>query len=378
MIIDKEFHSLIPPLTPEEYKQLESNILADGIRDPLITWQGILIDGHNRYQIAQEHGLEYQTAEKLFEGRGAVTEWMICNQFGRRNLSNYQRSLLALKLKPVFEAKAKENLKTSTGGNAPRPLEISTKVDTRQEIARLAGVSDNTIAKVQKIEEQATPEVKAKIATGETSINQAYQQIRKAEKVQEVESVIAAHSTAETGVTDIFSTDKKYNIVYADPAWTYGEWGNGTREPGIHYNLMKTEDIAALPVSSIAADDCILFMWATYPLLPEALDVVKAWGFKYKTVGFVWVKKNKNADTNFFGLGGWTRANSEICIIGVKGNITRMDAGISQVIESAIEEHSRKPAVTRTLITKLVGELPRIELFSREKTDGWDCWGNEV
>jgi N6-adenosine-specific RNA methylase IME4 len=249
-------------------------------------------------------------------------------------------------------------------------------VDTRQEIAKLAGVSDNTIAKVQKIEAQATPEVKAKIATGETSINQAYQQVRREEKVQAVEAKVQEHKDKPTGSIDIYFTDKKYNIIYADPAWQYFESGN--KNQSLHYKTMTIEELCTLPVGNIADDNCILFLWVTYPILQESFKLIESWGFSYSTCGFVWVKKNKVSDSNFFGCGSWTRANSELCLIATKGTITRLTATISQVIETPIEAHSKKPSIARGLITELVGELPRIELFCRQAEPGWDCWGNEV
>jgi DNA modification methylase len=184
--IKKEFKELIPPLTNEEFKQLEDNCLAEGIREKIITWNGFIIDGHNRYEIATRWNLDYQTESKSFKDENAVKEWMINNQFGRRNLSNYQRSVLALQLEEVFREKAKENL-SKTGGDKKSGLQISAKpiietVDTRKEVAKVANVSHDTIAKVKKIEAVATPEVKAKLSTGEVSINQAYQEIKKEEK----------------------------------------------------------------------------------------------------------------------------------------------------------------------------------------------------
>ncbi len=176
---------------------------------------------------------------------------------------------------------------------------------------------------------------------------------------------------------DIFNTDKKFNIIYADPAWSY--WEGGEKNQSLHYQTMGIEEIKNLPVSNISDDNCILFLWVTFPILKEAFDVIQSWGFKYSTCGFVWVKKNKNADSYFFGNGAWTRANSELCLIATKGSIMRMDASISQVLDDRIMEHSQKPQRVRQLITKLVGELPRIELFSRnENTDGWFNWGNKI
>jgi DNA modification methylase/ParB-like chromosome segregation protein Spo0J len=188
IVIREEFKKLIPALTGEEFKQLEANILSEGIRDPLVLWKGYLVDGHNRYAIATEHGLEYKTVNKDFKDSNEVKEWMILNQFGRRNLSNYQRSVLALQLEEVFSVKAKENLKAS-GENFGKGLQKSAKpiekVDTRKELAKVANVSHDTIAKVKKIEAVATPEVKAQLSTGELSINQAYQEIKKEENKEQ-------------------------------------------------------------------------------------------------------------------------------------------------------------------------------------------------
>ena len=380
LTVDQELKALIPPLTNEEYRQLEANIKAEGIREPIIVWDNTIIDGHNRYEIAIKHNIEYKTIEKHFDSRKDVIEWMILNQFGRRNLSAYQRSILALKLKPVFEEKAKENLHLSQGQGV-KGCQISDKVkvnivDTKKELAKVAGVSHDTIAKVQKIEQKAPEAVKEKIRTGELSINQAYQSVRRLEKIEAVEEKIAEHSETPTGSIDIYATDKKYNIIYADPAWQYFESGN--KNQSLHYKTMTIEDICKLPVKDIADNDCILFLWVTFPILQESFKVMEAWGFKYSTCGFNWIKKNKSSDTNFFGCGSWTRANSELCLIATKGSITRLDATISQVIETPIEEHSRKPAITYELIERLVGKLPRIELFCRQPYEGWDAWGNEI
>lgn len=174
--------------------------------------------------------------------------------------------------------------------------------------------------------------------------------------------------------------DKKYNIIYADPPWSYKVWNKkeGGRTAESHYQTMKIDEIKRLPVGGLAADDCVLFMWATYPCLNEALETIKAWGFKYKTVGFTWVKRNKKSDTWFWGLGHWTRANAEICIIATKGKPKRISKSVHSIIDAPVEEHSKKPDITRDRIVQLMGDLPRIELFARAETPGWDVWGNEV
>jgi len=183
MKILQELESLIPPLSNEEFKQLERNILEEGIREPLITWNGILIDGHNRYRIAQEHDMNYETLEKEFENINRVKEWMIHNQFGRRNLSNYQRSVLALHLDSVFKERAKEKMKLSEGKGIQKSEDLKEpEFIVMKEIGKVANVSHDTIAKVKKIEANATPEVKARLNTGTMSINEAYKEIKKEEK----------------------------------------------------------------------------------------------------------------------------------------------------------------------------------------------------
>ena len=145
-----------------------------------------------------------------------------------------------------------------------------------------------------------------------------------------------------------------------------------------HYPTMKLSDICALPVADIANKDCALFLWATYPNLQEAFEVIKAWKFTYKTVAFTWVKRNKKSPGWFVGLGHWTRANSEICLLATAGKPKRMSKSVRQIVDTPIERHSKKPDIVRDRIAELMGDVPRIELFAREKPQGWDVWGNEA
>ena len=172
----------------------------------------------------------------------------------------------------------------------------------------------------------------------------------------------------------------KYSVIYADPPWqykVYSKKGMG-RSAESHYPTMSIEDIKALPVANLADKDCALFLWVTFPCLLEGFEVIKAWGFSYKPVAFVWVKQNKKADTLFWGMGYWTRSNVEICLLATKGRPKRVHAGIHQVIVSHIEEHSKKPIEVQKRIIQLMGDVPRLELFARRKAEGFDVWGNEV
>jgi N6-adenosine-specific RNA methylase IME4 len=173
---------------------------------------------------------------------------------------------------------------------------------------------------------------------------------------------------------------KKYHIIYADPPWRYVVWSNKGkgRSAESHYPTMSLDEICALPVEELTTPDSALFIWVTFSHLPDVFRVIKAWGFQYKTVAFVWVKKNKKSDGWFWGLGHWTRANAEICILATKGNPCRISKSVHQIIDTPIQEHSKKPDQAREKIVELLGDLPRIELFAREQPPGWDVWGNEV
>ena len=369
MQILQELESLIPPLSNEEFKQLERNILEEGIREPLITWNGILIDGHNRYRIAQEHDMNFETLEKEFENINSVKEWMINNQFGRRNLSNYQRSVLALQLENVFREKAKENLKIYNGNQYDAPCQISDnlqKIDTKKEIAKVANVSHDTIAKVKKIEATATPEVKEKLNTGTMSINEAYKEIKKEEielKRKEIRETFEKQ--------DVEIKDKKYRIIYADPPWKYGNaMPEYVTEPQDYYLLMNTEDICAMPIKDITEKDAVLFLWSTSPHLPEALEVAKAWGFTYKTT-FIWDKIKHN-------MGHYNSVRHEILLVCTKGACT---PDVKRLFDSVVSEerteHSKKPNVFREIIETIYTYGNKIELFARETPEGWDVFGNQ-
>lgn len=170
----------------------------------------------------------------------------------------------------------------------------------------------------------------------------------------------------------------KYKIIYADPPWSYKDKMKGHSFSLEHeYETQSLEWIKKLPVGAVANKDSALFLWATSPLLPEALEVIKSWGFKYKTVAFVWNKKTKNG-LNVSNLGQWTMGNVEICILATKGKPKRICKNIKQLVQAERTIHSKKPDEVRNRITQLMGDEPRLELFARQQTDGWDVFGNEV
>jgi len=176
--------------------------------------------------------------------------------------------------------------------------------------------------------------------------------------------------------------NKKYQIILADPPWSYKVWSKETgsgRSAESHYHTMSLEDIQSLPIQSITDDNAVLFLWVIAPCLLEGIELIKKWGFTFKTIGFTWIKKNKVADSLFWGMGYYTRANAELCLLATKGKILkRVSRSVHQVVYTPIQRHSQKPDEVRKRIVELFGNLPRIELFARERVSGWDAIGNEV
>lgn len=181
---------------------------------------------------------------------------------------------------------------------------------------------------------------------------------------------------------------KKYKIIYADPPWSYNDkMGNDVAFQAMTYPTMNLEEIKKLKINSISDNDCVLFMWAVSPLLKEAFEVIEHWGFRYKTVAFVWNKQTVNG-IDISNMGRWTMGNVEVCLLGTKGKPQRIRKYIKQLITATRREHSRKPDEARERIVQLMGNLSRIELFARDDgsknlfgenpLDGWDVWGNEV
>ena len=179
---------------------------------------------------------------------------------------------------------------------------------------------------------------------------------------------------------------KKYNIIYADPPWYFNSRNNTNTKFGggisDKYPVMRLNEIKELDIPSIADDNCALFMWATTSTgdsnLAEKLQLFEHWGFRLVNIGFTWVKVNPNKMTPFFGTGYYTKSNAEHCFLGIKGKMKPVSNSVSSLIIAPREEHSKKPNVVRDKIVELFGDLPRVELFARQKTEGWDVWGNEV
>jgi len=374
--IKEEFKKLIPALTKEEYKQLENNCIAEGIREKILIWNGFIIDGHNRYEISLKWDLEIQTETKHFQNEEAVKEWMILNQFGRRNLSNYQRSVLALELEEVFSNKAKENLKLSGenfGKGLPTLAKAIDKINTRQELSKVANVSHGTLDKVKKIQAQASEEVKAKLSTGEVSINSAYQEIKKEEKKEERIKVIQEQiEQIEKG--DLPELKGLFDVVSVDPPWNYeGKTDKITsfdsvgRRSANPYPEMSTDDIKKIKLPLM--DNAVVLLWTTHKFLPDAFEILKEWNLDYKAT-LVWNKEK-------MGMGAWFRMQCEFCLVAIKGKPYWDNTKYRDIFKEQRRQHSRKPDTFFDMINKItLGR--KLDYFSRESRNGWEVFGNDI
>lgn len=182
---------------------------------------------------------------------------------------------------------------------------------------------------------------------------------------------------------------KKYKIIYADPPWKYNDVGvyqetfpkrKQTRPlRDLPYSSMNKNDIKELNVKNITANDCALFMWCNDSHLEDGIEIMKSWGFKYKVIAFIWVKRTKNGKL-YANTGAWTMKNTELCLFGTKGAMSKYKIAnnVYQVIEHDRDIHSKKPQIFRDKIIEIFGDIDRIELFARIVPKGWDVWGNEV
>lgn len=190
--------------------------------------------------------------------------------------------------------------------------------------------------------------------------------------------------TCSKCLKDLINSTKKYNVIYADPPWHYSskEYQDGNRDMKNlteQYSTMSINEIKKLPINNICEKDAICFMWVTDSHLKEGIEVLESWGFKYKTIAFNWIKKTSIGNT-YVNFAPWTLKSSEICLLGIKGIMGKykQSNNVRQLIEAERTKHSKKPHEARLRIESLFGDLPKVELFAREKVIGWDSWGDEI
>lgn len=246
--------------------------------------------------------------------------------------------------------------------------------DVRNNVAKITGKGIKQIDQIVTITDAAVndPEIAEKLKELDAT--------KPSVKVQTVHAKVERKKKVDTQ-EKLELPEGQYQIIYTDPPWTYGNYAEAGlgKNSAEKYTTMTIDELKELKVEDLAAKDSVMLMWVTFPQLKDSIEVMESWGFEYRTTAFVWVKKNKNADSYFFGLGEYTRANAEICLLGVKGKgLTVKSKSVRQICDAVISEHSEKPAEIRNRIVELFGDVKRIEMFARKTTPGWETWGNEI
>jgi N6-adenosine-specific RNA methylase IME4 len=323
----------------------------------------------------------FQRVQKLLVG----DEWKRCGP-GYKDVNVFLRDVqIGKEFQLVADARNKlakriKELQPKASGRA-----IAAALNAKHRTVARAVVPNGT-SKSKKVSKDNGGE-SAGVPNGTTSGSHAARLIASRDEgaVKRAENRAAyAQRVVEPGATaaslqSLIASERRFPVIYADPAWTFEVYsGEGKqRSAERHYDTMSLNEIAALPVKELAAEHCALFLWSVWPELPGALRIIEAWGFQYKTCGFLYVKQNKSGEGLFTGMGYWTRANSEPCLLATKGSPTRIGMDVPQVILQPVGEHSEKPEETRSRIERLI-EGPYLELFGRREVDGWTVWGNEI
>ena len=359
--LDDEFRNFFPALAGEQKAGLEQDILAHGCLTPLILSGNTLLDGYHRYDICQRHDIPLETISLNFDSKLDALYWAFTHQKTRRNLSKYELAERALLFKPVIAAKAKEQqgMRTDILSESDK---MFIAINTREELARTAGLAPETIYKVEFISEKADEKTKEKLREGELSIDKAYKESKQQQKRDDIRKVPQLPAG-------------KYQVIYADPPWQYNNTGLGGSAEN-HYVTMSMAELLSMKddIKSRAADNAVLFLWATSPFLLEGLELCHDWGFEYKT-SFVWIK-----DRSTYGkLGFYNYGQHEFMFVATRGScLPRAGTLAPSVLFAPKGKHSEKPEVVYDIIEKMYPNTNKLELFARQTRDGWIGWGNEV
>ncbi|MDD3378006.1 MAG: MT-A70 family methyltransferase [Candidatus Riflebacteria bacterium] len=410
LIIDKEFKSLIPPLTPEEFNQLEQNCLKDGILESIKVWNDVIIDGHNRHEIASKNGLDFTVTELNFENRTNAIEWIILHQLGRRNLTEEQKAYL--------RGKRYENEKLKVGTRTDLVQDLD-KVSTKEKLAVEYNVSKNTILndadfakgidllpeerktevlsgksdlKKQEVQQigkirqqvekqvnadavmrtdediQAEIEVKAReLAAKEIRRIEEEKRQKKEQKVEQRKIEIQAQKDAIAS-GEMKLPEGVFEVIAIDPPWNYGrEYDPDGSRVANPYPEMNQEQL--LKLNPPFAENSVCFLWTTHAFIFDAKALLDKWGFTYKAT-IVWDKEK-------IGMGAWLRMQCEFCLVGIKGKPMWNNTKYRDIIREPRREHSRKPDAFYEMVQEItIGR--RLEYFSRENREGWEVFGNDT
>ncbi|RYE43632.1 MAG: S-adenosylmethionine-binding protein [Hyphomicrobiales bacterium] len=396
-----EFHplaNLFPLIEGQAFADLVADVKANGLLDEIVLLDGKILDGRNRYRAAIAAGLfgedlnpktDWRFVEFSEQGIDGVfsseviargpLKWVLSKNLHRRHLDESQRSALGARLETLDHGGNRRG-----GDDQDANLQL-----TRSTVAEIVNVSPRSIASSKKVLNEGAPELFTAIETGRVKASVA-EKLLALPKDKQVEAVTLLEPKKLTTLAKQASRDlvekrladktrelptEQYAVIYADPAWQFEVYSRETgldRAADNHYPTQSTEEICKLPVGTISAPDCALFLWATAPMLPDALRVMRFWGFAYKTC-FAWDKVTE-------GTGYWSRNRHELLLVGTKGNIPAPAPGTQwpSVIVAKAGRHSEKPVEGYELIEDYFPNLPKIELNARIQRPGWTAWGLEA
>ncbi|MBT9173485.1 MAG: hypothetical protein DDT21_01886 [Syntrophomonadaceae bacterium] len=383
-MIERTFHSIakfFPLMTGAEFDAFRDDIAENGLREAI--WlhpDGSIVDGRNRYRACVELGIEPEY--RTWDGQGSLVTFVVSLNLHRRHLDTGQRGMVAARLAQLQQ-----------GANQHRSIDLP----TQSEAAELLNVSVPSVKRAKEVIEQGTPELvqivekgdvsvsaAASVATlpfieqreivarGQKEILAAAKQIREEKETKNRAVRVERINTIARGNKPLETAGRLFPVLLVDPPWRYEHSISSSRKIENHYPTMLLEEICALPVSSIAAPDSILFLWTTSPKLEESLQVINAWGFTYRTC-LVWVKDR-------IGMGYYARQSHELLLIARRGEMVTPEVSnrFLSVIEAEPGKHSEKPQIVYEMIEKMYPEFDKVELFAREKREGWFSWGNQV
>lgn len=379
-----EFHPLaniFPLIEGSEFDALVADIRENGVHEPIVLLDGKILDGRNRYRASLVAGEDFETIEYVGENPVA---YVVSLNLRRRHLDESQRALVAARL-----ANMRQGERTDLASNEAKSV-------SQSDAATLLNVSRSGVQRAREVLEEGAPELVAAVERGAVSVSAAAdvatlpqmeqseivargeKEILEASKKIRAEKAEARRAERIEKIVEIargnadLSTERRYPVIYADPPWQYDYAETENRAIENHYPTMGIDAICQLKISELATDDAILFLWATAPKLVEALRVINAWGFTYRT-NAVWDKCK-------IGMGYYFRGRHEHLLIATRGNIPAPAASDRPPSIVAVERelHSAKPSEFAAIIERFYPELPKIELFARNPREGWASWGNQV
>jgi N6-adenosine-specific RNA methylase IME4 len=355
LTVNPEYEALWGQLPRSEYAALKDTIRVDGLLEKIVVNpELVILDGHQRHRVLQDLKMEVTREHYVirdFGSREGELLYILRTQINRRHATPFKRVENALPLLEIMRTKAAA-ARTSNLPGQPNG-QFSRLGRVRDQIAEIVGLSGRTVEKTLYIIEHGDEEFKAKLRMNpRPSIDLAYRQVREVVEPKPAPQL----------------PDGVFDVIYADPPWDYYYKLRGA--PDDHYPTMKTEDICDLEIP--AADDAVLFLWATNPKLEDALTVIKAWGFDYKT-NRVWVK-------DIWGTGYYFRGQHELLLLATRGDMgpPPMATRLSSVLHAPRGNHSEKPGEIYDMIEAMYPGHTYLELFSRNEREGWEMWGHDT